>query len=326
VHLSDQSPFFENIVEIAKDGLEVEVLLFADLELASEEFDLLSEVNEFLFESLSVSEGGFEVVLVFRSLGRFVTEEGLEFSDTLSKKSVVLLAFAELNLNALVFHDGYFVFLDLSTKGIDLLVLGVDGFSESSNLLLKSWDLVSEDLSLVQVRGELNDDLLFLLEDLLVSLELLSEILNLALQLWDLSCDLVSVGEVGLELKNGGILFLDDLLESLDLRSKELDLAFKSRDGADLTLKFADLLLESSNFLLISSNLSAHELDLLGEVDELLLEGLSFSATGIEIVEVLGSLDTFFVDQVVEFLDLLDEESVVALRLSELSFELLESQ
>ena len=127
MHLSDQSPFFENIVEIAKDGLEVEVLLFADLELASEEFDLLSEVNEFLFESLSVSEGGFEVGGVLGSLGRFVTEEGLKFSDTLSKKSIVLFAFSELDLDALVFHDGYFVFLDLSTKGIDLLVLGVDG-------------------------------------------------------------------------------------------------------------------------------------------------------------------------------------------------------
>ena len=128
-----------------------------------------------------------------------------------------------------------------------------------------------------------------------------------------------------MELEDGGVLLLDDLLESLDLRSEELDLAFKSRNGADLSLKVTDLLLERSNFLLISSDLSAHELDLLGEVDELLLEGLSFSAAGVEIVEVLGSLDTFFVDQVVEFLNLLDEESVVALRLSELSFELLES-
>lgn len=77
--------------------------------------------------------------------------------------------------------------------------------------------------------------------------------------------------------------------------------------------------------MLISSNLSAHELDLLSEVDKLLFEGLSFSAAGIEIVEVLGSLDTFFVDQAVEFFDLLDEESVVTFRLSKLSFELLES-
>lgn len=128
-----------------------------------------------------------------------------------------------------------------------------------------------------------------------------------------------------MELEDGGILLLDDLLESLDLRSEELDLAFKSRNGADLSLKVTDLLLERSNFLLISSDLSAHELDLLSEVDELLLEGLSFSAAGVEIIEVLGSLDAFFVDHVVEFLDLLDEESVVALRLSKLSFELLES-
>jgi hypothetical protein len=123
--------------------------LFADLELASEELNLLSEVNEFLFESLSVSKGRFEVVSVSGSLSRFVTEEGLKFSDTLSKKRVVLLAFTELNLDALVFNDGHFVFLDLSTKGIDLLVLGVDSLRESSDLLLKSWDLVSKDRSLI---------------------------------------------------------------------------------------------------------------------------------------------------------------------------------
>jgi hypothetical protein len=142
------SPFFEDLDDVSMDGLEVVVLLFADLELAGKEFNLLSEVDEFLFESLSVSEGRFEVVLMSGSLGRFVSEEGLKFSDTLSKKRVVLLAFTELNLDALVFNDGHFVFLDLSTKGIDLLVLGVDSLRESSDLLLKSWDLVSKDLSL----------------------------------------------------------------------------------------------------------------------------------------------------------------------------------
>lgn len=142
------SPFFEDLDDIGMDGLEVVVLLFADLELAGKEFNLLSEVDEFLFESLSVSEGRFEIILVSGSLGRFVTKEGLEFSDTLSQKGVVLLAFTELNLNALVFHDSHFVFLDLSTKGIDFLVLGVDSLSESSDLLLKSWDLVSKNLSL----------------------------------------------------------------------------------------------------------------------------------------------------------------------------------
>ena len=127
VHNSDVGPFFEDLDDIRMDGLKVVVLLFADLELAGKEFNLLSEMDEFLLESLSVSEGGFEVGGVLGSLGRFVTEEGLKFSDTLSKKSIVLFAFSELDLDALVFHDGYFVFLDLSTKGIDLLVLGVDG-------------------------------------------------------------------------------------------------------------------------------------------------------------------------------------------------------
>jgi hypothetical protein len=149
VHNSDLSPFFEDLDDTGMDGLEVVVLLFTDLELASEELNLLSEVDEFLFKSLSVSEGGFEVVSVLGSLSRFVTEEGFEFSDTLSKKSVVLLAFAELDLNALVFHDGHFVFLDLSAEGVDLLVLGVDGLRESSDLLLESWNLVGEDLSLI---------------------------------------------------------------------------------------------------------------------------------------------------------------------------------
>jgi hypothetical protein len=61
-------------------------------------------------------------------------------------------------------------------------------------------------------------------------------------------------------------------------------------------LKLTDSLAELSDLLLVGLDLSAHEFDLLGEVDELFFEQLSFSLGVREFAFLLGSLDGLVVE------------------------------
>jgi len=118
-------------------------------------------------------------------------------------------------------------------------------------------------------------------------LEKLLESLELFLELLSLGSKEIGLLEINGELLDDLLFLLEELLESLNLLSEVLDLAFKSWDGANLRVEFTNLLLEGSNFLFVSRDLSAHEFDLLSEVNELLFKGLFFSTSGVEVIKVL---------------------------------------
>lgn len=221
-------PSLHDFYDATEGFLVLSVFGLNDGDLAGEELNLLSEVDELLFEGLSVSQSDIEFTLEARSLGALFAVEAFELGDALSEERVVLLALLELRLEELVVADGDLVLLDSLAEAFDLGDADVQVLLESADLFVETGDLGSLNAEGVDFNRESLDARLFFVEEEGETLELLLEVGDLAFEDLDLSVGLLEFDDASAESSDLNLVGLELAGEELDLLGEVDELLFES--------------------------------------------------------------------------------------------------
>lgn len=133
------------------------------------------------------------------------------------------------------------------------------------------------------------------------------------------------LGEFNVQFLDQLVSFVEQTSELFDLLSQVGNLVLENGDLLVLILEFSDASTELSDFIFVRSDLSAHEFDLLSEVNEFLFEQLLVTERHFEVTVTLGSLDSLVVQTVLEVEELLLEAGVFLFKVSDSGFELLDA-